>query len=799
MPSSASPAQRPGETGAQVTTRKCAGWGKARRGAVPVLLLAALAVFAAVANQHYPLREWLLFMYLRYWLLAGLLAAAALAVGLVVASRAVREPSRPGVKLVLAFALGVLIFALGVFVAGLAKLYGTAFFFAWPGLLLMLCGRGAWRELGQLRRGLGRGLAARALPHGWVQGGAALFLALGLVAVYLQVMTPLNVGADSYWYHLPIAEHYVASGGIRAFAEGWYLGAYPHLASLLYTWAFQSPGDLFDHVALCSHIEWALFLATLPGVGVLTRQLLGGERVPYAAAAVFLFPGLFLYDSSLITGADHILAFWAPALAIALLRMGERFAVREAMLAGALTGATILTKYQGSYFFVAALLLVGVLSLRSRRLRPALAWALACLVISSAHWLKNWIFYGDPFYPLLHRFFALHPFHEGAADRMYWDAQFLLSGSLGEKVGKTLAALVSFSFVPHDWAGFHGDRPVFGSLFTLLIPVLPLLGRHKRVWLTIAGVEIGVLVWFVTNHQDRYLQALLPWMAACTAAILWLAWQQGWGVRVAVFLLVGFQVAWGADVYFIRSHSMIGDSPLKMLVDHIGAGQQRRYAERRKLHFGSLQEVGERLPADAKVLIHERHDRLGLGTASISDTLSWQGAVDYMVLDTPEAAWRLWKSLGATHVLWWPDRGDMAAEELAREAVFARTVASYGASPESIGDKRLSKLGRGPAALGQGATPWSVASGQQPTVIAWLGCGANPVTGLYTPRGLVGRAPAQTLTPARLREAPDDALAQANALVWRPSCPELAATRSAIMRGFTEVIHAGGVGLWIRR
>jgi hypothetical protein len=170
-----------------------------------------------------------------------------------------------------------------------------------------------------------------------------------------------------------------------------------------------------------------------------------------------------------------------------------------------------------------------------------------------------------------------------------------------------------------------------------------------------------------------------------------------------------------------------------------------------------------------------------------------------MVLDTPEAAWRLWKSLGATHVLWWPDRGDMAAEELAREAVFARTVASYGASPESIGDKRLSKLGRGPAALGQGSTPWSVASGQQATVIAWLGCGADPVTGLYTPRGLVGRAPAQTLTPARLREAPNDALAHANALVWRPSCPELAATRSAIMRGFTEVIHAGGVGLWIRR
>ena len=114
---------------------------------------------------------------------------------------------------------------------------------------------------------------------------------LCLVAVYLQVMTPLNVGGDSYWYHLPIAEHYATSGAIRPFAEGWYLGAYPHLASLLYTWASMSPGDLFNHVTLSSHLEWALFLATLGGVGALARRLLGGTRVPFAGVAVSCFPG----------------------------------------------------------------------------------------------------------------------------------------------------------------------------------------------------------------------------------------------------------------------------------------------------------------------------------------------------------------------------------------------------------------------------------------------------------------------------------------------------------------------------
>jgi hypothetical protein len=413
----------------------------------------------------------------------------------------------------------------------------------------------------------------------------------------------------------------------------------------------------------------------------------------------------------------------------------------------------------------------------------------ACLAISSAHWLKNWIFYGDPFYPLLNKIFADHPFHEGAADLMYWDAQFLLHGTFWEKVAETASALVTFSFVPHDWSGFHGDRPVFGSLFTLLILVLFFLGWRKRIWLTIIGVELGILVWFVTNHQDRYLQALLPWMAACTAAILSLAWRSGLAVRIATGLLVAFQIAWGADVYFIRSHSMIGDSPLKMLIDHVGAGQQRRYAERRRLHFGSLQAVGEKLPRDAKVLIHDRHDRLGLGTASVQDTLAWQGAVDYKVSGTPQTTRDLWLSLGTTHVMWWPDRGPASPAELARDAVFARTIDLWGTPPEHIGDKRLSKLLSEPRN----------SSTEQPVVSAWLGCGGDPTTGLYSPRELVAGAPTRTLSVDALRESPLDALAAANAVVLRPSCDYAGKASAEISSQFSRAIQAGDVGLWVRR
>ncbi|HEX7506855.1 MAG TPA: hypothetical protein VF550_08785 [Polyangia bacterium] len=743
------------------------------------------------SNQHYPLREWLVFMLARYWVFALLFSAACLSTGLRLVTVILPEPPRLGERLVFGFALGVLVFALGVFLAGLAGLFGRIFFFAWPGLMLAAGARPAWRDLCRMRSHLGSFGVRLLLPRGFVEAAAGVLLALSLVAVYLQVMTPQNVGSDSYWYHLPIAEEYVARGAIRPFAEGWYLGAYPQLASLLYTWAFQSPGSLLDHVALSSHLEWALFLATLAGVSSLTRRLLGGTRVPFAAAVVFLFPGIFLYDSSLITGADHVHAFWAPALGLALIRLGRRFEPREAVLAGLLTAGPILTKYQGIYFFVPTAVLVLCLAIRTRRARPALLWGLSCLALSSSHWLKNWIFYGDPFYPLLHKYLAARPFHEGAGpllDREYWNARFALTGTFWQNVLQTIAAVPNFSFVAHDW-DFHGDRPVFGSLFTLLVPVLAFFRARWRLWWMIAGIHLAIVLWFVTSHQDRFLQALLPWMAACTAAILVLAWRGGWLVRCGVAMLVLYQMLWGADVYFIRTHAMIGDSPLKTLVDQVAAGHSGKYDDRERLHGGSFQSVAARLPYHSKVLIHERHDRFGMMAETISDTVGWQGAVDYLLLETPNATVDLWRRLGATHATWWPDRGGMSPEELAREAGFARAVDQWGDGPENIGDRSLSKLTDHPK---------NATLAAQPTRIAWLGCGGDPPLGIFTPKGLAERRPERKLTENRVHEAALTELNAVNALVLRPSCGYLQGVEPEISKQFKLMIKCGDVSLWVR-
>ena len=104
-------------------------------------------------------------------------------------------------------------------------------------------------------------------------------------------------------------------------------------------------------------------------------------------------------------------------------------------------------------------------------------------MLTAPHWLKNAIFYGDPLFPLLRRWLPAHPW--SAAAEAPYESWFLLrrppwslSGVL--EMAKTL---VTFSFVPHDFPQYHGERPISGSLFTLCTPLLVFVRNRRLDWL----------------------------------------------------------------------------------------------------------------------------------------------------------------------------------------------------------------------------------------------------------------------------------------------------------------------------
>ncbi|HEY5956410.1 MAG TPA: glycosyltransferase family 39 protein [Polyangiaceae bacterium] len=768
-------------------------WGDRLRSiALVVLALGATVFYLGFVNQFYPIKEWLFVRYLVAWACTLAFVVSSLAAGWRLCRRLLPMKLPWGEQLVLSLTLGVLLFFLGVFVAGCFDLYRKAFFLIWPLLLFGYGGPQLVFEVAQLRGRAAPSIVWRTLlPHTVPQVLACGFLALGILTVYLQVLTPLNLGADCYWYHEPIAESYVAAGGMRRFNEGWYVGTYPQLASFLYTWAFLSPGKLVDHVLLCTHIEFALFLATLLGISVLAARLAKRKRLAYAAAAIFLFPKLFIYDSNLHGGADHILALFCTALFIFLLRFAHDFGTKEGVVAGLITAAALLTKYQTIYVFLPTALLVLALSVRHRKLGPTIAWGLTAFVFSSPHWLKNLVYYHDPLYPFLHRYFPSHPFHRGAEVLMkevYWTRQFDVVGSLPEKLKATLVALTTFSFVPNDW-GFHGMRPEFGSLFTLLIPALLFLKANRRLWLTVIGIHMAVALWYLINHQDRYLQCLVPAMAAVVAVALALVWKRGWAVRTSMGALVAVQVIWGADAPFIPAHTMIGDSPFRAFDSLMAMGYRGEYEQR--YHFPSSSErFAAHLPLGTKMLLHLYDTHLGLGTEFATDSAGWQGAIEYLDTDSPAATAALLRGdIGVTHIGWAASRGAMSPSNLAREMVFQRMLREYLVDELPVSDWKMGRLN---------SAARSVPSAKAPTIIAWFACDMPEGPGLYTPRGLDERHPIESF-PTGWEPSISTKLSTATAAIVRTSCSAWASTASNLEPQFQQVIRAGEYTLWARQ
>jgi hypothetical protein len=788
-------------------------WEVLRKVALALMLATAAGIFIWQVNGHYALGDWLFWRYLRYWVAAGVWAASCVAAGHSISVRLLRRTLPLREHIVLSFAIGVFAFFLLMFGCGLLHLYGKPLFFLAPLLLLAAGAPDTWRTLKRVRRHLHLRRMAPPPPWVWPLG------ALGLVAtamLYFAILSPENTSFDARWYHLPIAEHYVAQGAMKRFQEGWYVGTSPHLASFLYTWAFLQPAsDLFDRIELAAHIEFVCFLFTLAAIPVLVRRLVRGTRARFTWVARFLFPGIFLYDSSLVTGADHVAALFAVPIFVLTMRWWQSLDLRQlALLLVTLSGA-FLTKYTGAMILIAGPLLAIVargcmlaaqalrarlrggdarapLGLLGRSMTLALVGG---LLLTAPHWLKNWIWHGDPIYPLLHGKLALRPWTSDSAERFVWgflEAEMWKPTRDWAGVKQTLRALFTFSFMPNDWPKFHGKVPVFGSLFTLALLALPFVRASRRVWGLFAAAHLGVFVWYWTHHQDRYLQAVVPWMTAATVAVLILAWRSGLVARVLTAVLVALQVVWGGDVYFIPGHAMI-KSPWKTAGDLISSGYRKDLGSRKRV-VGSFVDVGAALPPGAKVLVHDYRMHLGLGAMSVSDAPVNQGGISYGGLGSPGAIYEKLRSYGVTHLVW-PSRGSSGSDSLAGDMAFFDFALRYAEDAKSYGSLTLARMPDTPPP-----------DKREQALVGIFGCGRGTFTrGFYRLEqvNLPVRGPRRAHFPKATkkiegRAIPEEELGDVAMLAVDPKCTDAPPTSGA--NAFVMAAkRKGGVEIWVRR
>jgi hypothetical protein len=816
------PMPAPASSISSLIKRSLSGFDRMRAGFLPavvrgwqsvvvaLLLLAGLVFFAQTVNEHYPIEHWLFPRYALYWICCFVWLAGSVGTGYLTLTRVFRASFPVHEATLAALVIGLLEYETVMLLAGAVQRFDTATFFAVPFLFLLV---GSRSLLALARRFIGLGRRSR--PLGAFGFAAVAFGLAGLGMVYFVILTPENVQFDSRWKHLSLAEDWVAWGGLRRRDEGWVFSARPHYTSLLYTWAFLLPGArLFDKMLLCAHLEFVIFaVTTLVGIPALVRRLVPAADLRVVWAARFLFPGVFLYDSSLSGGADHIGATFGVVAGLCLFRAWKRLDLKVvALLAVALAGgvlvketvALMLVPFPALAIVLRALYLlvqgfrkrVDASVFKNAWLSPLVAVGIG-LLVTSPMWLKNLVWYGDPLYPSLHAVFGSSPWSNEASYRLKWayqEAQMWAPSRDLDGLLETLRALFTYSFDPNDWKRFHRDVPVFGSLFTLLLVCLPFLRSGARIWALVAWVHVAIFAWYSVHHQDRYLQCVLPLMSASTAAIMALVFRQfGVLARGALSLLVAFQIVWGGDVYFLQTHAM-ARSPIKKVVDLLSAGFDGKYEERFRVQ-GSYQAIGKLVPRDARLLLHETNINLGTGVTTVLDNPGWQYAIEYGAAKTPAGVHRMLKDVNVTHVFAKTDR-TRGTDSLAGEILFYDFLRRYSKKQRSVAGGILAELGDEPP------------EGPFESRVLLLGCGRDYRSGWYELEDLATPpfGPRAKRLPKPREELDGDqqteAMTDAEYVVVDPSCgsEHLAALR----RGHSLLVkhkrskHIAEYEIWVR-
>jgi hypothetical protein len=666
-----------------------------------ILCVGGLVIYAVRLNRSYAIEDWLFWKIAVLWLYGAFLAAACASCGFALLSRLRTPGSLPFVETITtSVGLGLVCFTFGMYLGGALGVYGPWFALLLPGVLCAAGARGLRRYLWISYRRWQQQPQRSANP---IVIAACAWGGLCVAVVYFGAMTPEAIGFDPAWYHLPIAQDYARHGGIIPFAD--YNRAFPHLASLVYTWAYTVPGLSTPlRWMLALHNEFFFFVWTLAGVGAVARWLLDEGPLPGAWAGLFLFPGILVHDIYIAGGADHFLAFFGPILFLATVRAIEDFSIRRCAIVGVIAGGAALTKYQAIYMIAGSGALIAVSWLRqvvaarsegrpvSEVLRGPLMTGPATIIVvgllvTAPHFIKNIAFYNNPVYPFAQDVFtASKPTVPNAAALVrtvfqedYWQPK----GGLGDKLWNATKLFFTFSFEPHY--SRTKNFPIIGSLFTLLLPSLLFLAKPRRLWLAVAWCFVGILVWGSTYLVDRYLVSIVPIMAAATAVILVRLWRFGWIARVGIIPLVALQVVWAGDAtVYSNMHRL--KSSMALVNSGYAGDTDAVFASYR----GAYRKLSDALPQDANVVLHSARMCLGIDRDLTYDITGAQGLISYAGIAGPRELYDYYRSLGFTHLIYTPNNRPPMVRQA--DVLFLELVHHYGVDPRNFGGYRLVEL-----------------------------------------------------------------------------------------------------------
>jgi hypothetical protein len=552
----------------------------------------------------------------------------------------------PGERAALAAALGWGALALALLALGfvgaltlpaVVALSSAVFLFLWREA------RAWWAEVRQ-------GLRAFGGPGLW-QRGCAAFVAVTLALGLFQALAP-PLAWDALVYHLTLPRWYAELGHLRVDPVFMFSG-FPQLNEMLFTAAHLLRGEIAAQT-----LGWAFGAVLALGLAGLAGRSLGAEWA--ATAPAILFSAHTIAISLAWAYAELLLMALALGVLIALDRWRRTSAPRWLAVAGALSGFALGCKYTGVIVPLAAFGVVALQTFQQTRTqypalrtpRYTLLFFLLPLLLTSSPWLlKNWLFTGNPAYPLL--------FPTEWMDA--WRLTFYNRPDLIER-NPLNAALIFFRAVflgvqgGNDYDATLGPLWVFLPLALALGWRLPTEERRRALWPLVVFCAAGYVGWvalmFVSKYavQARLFFAMFPALAVLAAAGL--AVLPGFDtpqLRLSFIarVLTGFVLVLG-----LVEHALYfgARSPLAYLAGAQSAGDYRR--AQLGWHAAALERVNA-LPAGARVVFlwEPRSLECVSITRCAPDEIIDRWWHLRRTLGSADRILAAWQSAGFTHVL----------------------------------------------------------------------------------------------------------------------------------------------------
>ncbi len=295
-----------------------------------------------------------------------------------------------------------------------------------------------------------------------------------------------------------------------------------------------------------------LAVFALCGLGTLCLADRLGDRRAGGAGLLLLLTSSTAVHTLFIQKTDLAVTLFFLACAFALLLYRQEGDRRFLVLAGALAGASLGTKYTAGLFVALAL---GVaLAARARdggERVPALARDAALFLLAAAVLFSPWLYRnlaatGNPVYPLLNGIFHSPTWSPARMKVLVEDSHNSWLWLHGWRdAGRLLASATFFPDVNLSSAGASLGAALLGTI------LFPLVARGADPgWRFLAALSLAlVAAWLLSSCITRYLLPALPLMALLSGSLLSrLSGRAGrWGPAAAALLLAAAVGAQGAS------------------------------------------------------------------------------------------------------------------------------------------------------------------------------------------------------------------------------------------------------------